>query len=277
MLPYSSRTPLGVPADAGKGMPMRDMLKTLSHDLKSNHGGPRWNIHDAATLILTTILLVLFFYYARAGFLRGDKLEALSGLLGISPQNPYFRLLPYAYSAVMSVLIRVLIPCLFIWFILKDSVQHFGYRVRGKTGHFHIYAFLFFIMIPILYLVSLTEGFQQKYPMYPMAIQGWDHFLLYQLCYGTQFFALEAFFRGFLLFALFKRFGYYSILIMVMPYCMIHFGKPILETLGAIVAGSVLGYLALKSKSWLYGALLHWAVGILMDLFAILQRGGFRH
>ena len=109
-----------------------------------------------------------------------------------------------------------------------------------------------------------------------MAINGWDHFFAWQLCYRTQFFALEAFFRGFLLFALFKRFGYYSILIMVMPYCMIHFGKPILETLGAIVAGSVLGYLALKSKTWLHGALLHCSVGFLMDLFAIFQRGGFR-
>ena len=80
-----------------------------------------------------------------------------------------------------------------------------------------------------------------------------------------------------MLFALFKRFGYYSVMIMVIPYCMIHFGKPVAETFGAIIAGVALGYLALKSKSWFYGGLLHWSVGITMDIMAIMQRGGFKN
>ena len=66
-----------------------------------------------------------------------------------------------------------------------------------------------------------------------------------------------------------------KLVIMTIPYCMIHFGKPMPETLAAIVAGLVLGYLALKSKSWLYGALLHWAIGITMDLLSIFHKGGF--
>ena len=255
---------------------MKSLWKTLNHDLKFNNGGPRWNSQDVQTFILATILLVIFHYYGKASFLKSDRLETLSEFMRISPEAPYLEILRYAYWAIMAVILRMLVPCLFIWFILKDSIRDYGFRVRGEPGYCRLYWLLFCIMLPILYLVSLTEGFQQKYPLYPMAINGWDHFFAWQLCYGTQFFALEAFFRGFLLFALFKRFGYYSILIMVMPYCMIHFGKPILETLGAIVAGSLLGYLALKSKTWLHGALLHCAVGFLMDLFAIFQRGGFR-
>ena len=48
-----------------------------------------------------------------------------------------------------------------------------------------------------------------------------------------QFWSLEAFFRGFFIFGLRRRFGYYSVIIMTIPYCMIHFNKPITETLGA--------------------------------------------
>jgi membrane protease YdiL (CAAX protease family) len=57
---------------------------------------------------------------------------------------------------------------------------------------------------------------------------------------------------------------------------MIHFGKPVAETFGAIIAGLALGYLAMKSRSWVYGACLHWGVGITMDLLAVLQKGGFK-
>ena len=77
---------------------------------------------------------------------------------------------------------------------------------------------------------------------------------------------------GFLVFALFKRFGYYAVPIMTIPYCMIHFDKPAAEVFGAIVAGMALGYLALRSKSWLPGAVLHWAVGISMGVRATLSR-----
>jgi hypothetical protein len=44
----------------------------------------------------------------------------------------------------------------------------------------------------------------------------------------------------------------------------------------AVPAGLLLGYVALKTRSWVFGALLHWAVGITMDSLAIWHAGGFR-
>ena len=41
------------------------------------------------------------------------------------------------------------------------------------------------------------------------------------------------------------------------------------------VAGTVLGYLALRSRSFLWGALLHWSVGITMDAFVIGREIGW--
>jgi membrane protease YdiL (CAAX protease family) len=63
---------------------------------------------------------------------------------------------------------------------------------------------------------------------------------------------------------------------MVVPCCMIHFHKPMLEALGAIVAGVFLGFLALRDRSWYGGALLHSLVAVSMDLLAVSRAGLFK-
>ena len=68
--------------------------------------------------------------------------------------------------------------------------------------------------------------------------------------------------------------GSHAIFAMVVPYCMIHFGKPGLETVGAIFAGVVLGTLAMKTRSIWSGVLIHVSVAVTMDVVSLLQRGG---
>ena len=60
---------------------------------------------------------------------------------------------------------------------------------------------------------------------------------------------------------------------MLIPYVAAHFGKPMLETLGAILAGLFLGYLAWEHRSFWLGVALHWGVALMMDLFALYRRG----
>lgn len=59
---------------------------------------------------------------------------------------------------------------------------------------------------------------------------------------------------------------------MMVPYVVIHFSKPLFETIGAIVAGVVLGHLSLRTRSVAGGAFLHWAVAVAMDVAALAQR-----
>jgi membrane protease YdiL (CAAX protease family) len=56
---------------------------------------------------------------------------------------------------------------------------------------------------------------------------------------------------------------------------MIHFGKPMPETIAAIIAGIFLGKMALRSGSILPGILLHYTVAISMDLLSLWQQGYF--
>jgi membrane protease YdiL (CAAX protease family) len=53
---------------------------------------------------------------------------------------------------------------------------------------------------------------------------------------------------------------------------MIHFGKPLPETVGAILAGILLGILSLKSNLIWLGVLLHFSVALAMDCFSLMHR-----
>ena len=60
---------------------------------------------------------------------------------------------------------------------------------------------------------------------------------------------------------------------MTIPYCMIHFGKPMPEAIAAILAGIILGTLSLKSKNIWLGVLIHCSVALTMDLCSLWQKG----
>ena len=89
----------------------------------------------------------------------------------------------------------------------------------------------------------------------------------------VQFFCLELFFRGWMVGALRRAMGSAAIFVMALPYCMIHYGKPYLEAHGAIVAGVVLGSLAMRTRSIYAGFLLHITVAAGMDLLSLYKRG----
>jgi membrane protease YdiL (CAAX protease family) len=131
------------------------------------------------------------------------------------------------------------------------------------------------VFTPVL-LVSNTPAFLKQYPFYKQASQSLGHFILWELSYGFQFFCLEFFFRGFILFALVRYLGHAAIFVMTIPYTMIHFAKPLPETLGAILAGIALGTLALRTRSIYGGVLIHIAVAWSMDLLVLFHKGELR-
>lgn len=124
---------------------------------------------------------------------------------------------------------------------------------------------------------SAGKGAFKEYWIYivMLCVQGetlFPNFWTWEALYFCQFFALEFFFRGFMVHGLKHRFGIYSVLVMMIPYCMIHFGKPLPETLAAILAGLVLGILSLKTHSILLGVAIHYSVGLMMDLAALWHK-----
>jgi membrane protease YdiL (CAAX protease family) len=89
----------------------------------------------------------------------------------------------------------------------------------------------------------------------------------------VQFFGLEFFFRGFLLHSLKPSLGTYSIFVMMVPYCMIHWGKPMPEAFAAIFAGLFLGWLSYHNGNIWMGLVLHCTVAFSMDVMALFNKG----
>lgn len=233
---------------------------------------------DRRTMVVfgvATVLLVVFEYWGLPSRFAGTGWHArVAEALG--PGYVEYRpLLPFQYWGLSSLVIRVLLPLAVIVLVLRERPGDWGFRVGGQWAHLRIYLLLLVGMVPLLWLASLMPAFQAKYPFYGLAGLGGWHFWGFQLFYGLQFLGVEAFFRGFMLFGLYARLGYYAIPVMVIPYTMIHFGKPVPETFAAIAAGFILGWLALKSRSFLWGFFLHWAVAITMDLLVIGHDQGF--
>ncbi|HVZ74740.1 MAG TPA: CPBP family intramembrane glutamic endopeptidase [Polyangia bacterium] len=162
---------------------------------------------------------------------------------------------------------------LVVWplFFRKDSLLDFGLRPRGFREHAWIYGLCVVVMVPMLLLVSRQGDFASYYPLYHQAGRSWLDFLVWEALYIAQFLTLEIFFRGWWIRAT-RVFGVGAIWSMIVPYAMIHIGKPYLEACGAMVAGVVLGSLSMRTRSIYAGFLVHVTVAILMDVVSLNHR-----
>ena len=235
---------------------------------------PEADREAAIVLITATFSLLVFAYWGRPGWYNGSELgEWVTRNIG-GPFADFPRVGGYVWWGITSTTLRLLAPLAIIVWVIRRRPVEYGYRLRGIASHVPMYAVFYLVMLPVLIWASSFASFRSFYPFYERASEGGTAFWLYELGYLTQFIGLEAFFRGFLTFGLVRRFGMLSIVVMTVPYTMIHFGKPMPEATAAIFAGLILGYMALRTRSFVPGIFLHAGVAITMDLL-VLWRNGF--
>ena len=165
----------------------------------------------------------------------------------------------------------VVVPVLAIWAMPGEKLGSYFISLKRFWHHLPIYVGLYLLILPAVIIASRTTSFATTYPFYKLANRSAFDFWVWEALYALQFVSLEFFFRGFMLKALKPRFGSGAIFVMVVPYCMIHYGKPMAETFGAIIAGIVLGTLALRTRSIWGGVVIHVGVALTMDLLAVAQ------
>lgn len=214
-------------------------------------------------LALTCVSLTLQEYYGQTGGFRRFFPERFVG--------EYAQLESYAWWSGWRFLGYVVLPSLVIFCLPGERWRDTFVSLRGFVRHLWIYVLLFALMIPILVVVSRFGSFSDTYPFYRLAHRSAFDFWAWEALYALQFLSLEFFFRGFMLKMLAPRMGSTAIFVMLVPYCMIHFGKPVTETLAAIVAGIILGTLALRTRSIWGGVLIHVGVAVTMDLLTVGQ------
>jgi membrane protease YdiL (CAAX protease family) len=186
-------------------------------------------------------------------------------------ESPYYVLFQHVWWALWRVIGYFLIPAAVVKWVFKGRLRDYGLQTKGAGEHVWIYVVCFCPVLVLVIIMSFRSDFLNYYPFYDQAGRSWLDLLIWEALYAAQFFSLEFFFRGFWLKACKRSLGSYSIVAMVVPYCMIHFGKPWPEVLAAIVAGIVLGTLSLKTRSVWNGFLIHVSVALSMDFAALIQ------
>ncbi|MGB7203801.1 MAG: CPBP family intramembrane glutamic endopeptidase [Pyrinomonadaceae bacterium] len=250
------------------------MLEILHH-IKNDFA--RLDRRAVFALVYTAAALTCITYLKKPEYLAAILANTPFANIGNEAVNPTANNL---YSLVWWVLVSMMfyfvVPALFVKFVQKRRLSEIGFNFKIEKGFTKLLLQCTAIMLPLVYLMSLTSGFAAKYPF--LKVYNGDPYLsstllVWELAYFLQFFGLEFFFRGFLVHSLKPQLGLYSIVVMTVPYTMIHFQKPMAETFAAIVAGIFLGWLSLKNGNIWLGLVLHCTVAFSMDILALWNKG----
>jgi len=183
--------------------------------------------------------------------------------------SKYYELESFAWWSGWRMLGYVGMPMLLLVFLRGEKIAAYHVSLRNFFKHLWIYVVLFLCILPAVLYASTTPAFRHTYPFYRLANRSSFDLWMWEALYAAQFVSLEFFFRGFILQGLRRALGSNAVFVMIVPYCMIHFGKPLPETLGAIGAGLILGTLAMRTRSIWGGVLIHIGVAITMDILAL--------
>lgn len=240
----------------------------------------RPDLKTIGVLLISAFSMIVLHYFGHhssfkyVGFLF-DAIGLEKSIDAAFTDSPYSNLYQLIWWAWVCVVAYFIIPAIYIVFVLKEKLTDYGLKLQGIASGWKIYAVLLLLVLPFVIVASFEKSFQQTYPFFlpnvgtPLfpALWYWEFF------YAVQFFSLEFFFRGFMIHGTRHRFGVYSVFVMVLPYCMIHFEKPLPEAIGSILAGIVLGLLSYRTQAIWWGAVLHILVALTMDYLSLWHQG----
>lgn len=221
-------------------------------------------VKSTAVLLSAPLLLAVQRYYGSMEFFK----DHFGWMFRGSVEDVYAGL--YFFFSVF--VLMGLIPLIIIRFVFRQSLREYGLRWGDwRRGLVAIVVFLPPIAVLLLLPSSKIEAVRSYYPFVKSIQSNPGNFFLVEALRGLLFYtAWEFFFRGFMQSGLKPAFGVWpSILIQTTPSCLWHIGTPDAEIFGSIVAGIFFGWLAFRTRSIVYGFILHWSFGIILDLFII--------
>lgn len=230
--------------------------------------------------VITVFVLTFAYYFGDYKFVVSilrdlgfiDQAQQFQRIMTTHSDAGFYRPL---YWASVVIFFYLILPAIFIKWIFRESFSDYGMCFKDAFKYYRLYVLMLVVMLPLVIYFSATESFLKMYPFYKVAPGDslFPKFFIWEFFYFLQFIALEFLFRGFILHGTKHRFGFYAIFFMMVPYCMIHFGKPMPETVAAIIAGLVLGYMSLKSRNIWMGVFVHCSVAFMMDISALYRKG----
>lgn len=214
--------------------------------------------------ISVAILQTISWYYTSRNFFRLNLFDQYQF-------EPNVYLYEFLYWFIGDFFTFVVLSILIIKFLFKEKLKDYGLKFGDYKTGLKLSVIFIIIMLPIIWFASSEPSFVNTYPQLVSARNSWNIFFIFEAGLLIYLVAWEFIWRGFMMFGLEKKFGYYAILIQMIPFLILHNGKPAAETFGAILGGIALGILAYRTRSIYYCVLTHMSVMFSIDLITTLR------
>jgi membrane protease YdiL (CAAX protease family) len=161
------------------------------------------------------------------------------------------RVIDHAYDRFV---LEFLVPVAIIVVLWREDPRRYGLTLGDWRRGLPITAAGVAIMAVIIWYAGQQPDFRAYYTDLIAGRPGW------RLVVDTavDIFAWEFFCRGWLLWGLGRKYGADAIWLQVIPFTLMHVWKPQLEQFSTILGGAFFGILAWRTKSIIWGWLLHW-------------------
>lgn len=162
----------------------------------------------------------------------------------------YYQFSPW--KVLDRTILYLVIPLVIILIIFRDNPADFGFRLGDWKLGLLLTIGSIILITPVLWL--LTHGNTD--------MQGYYHDQLKGLPWTTfaDLLGWEFIFRGWLLFGYARKFGPEALWLQAVPFALAHVGKPEIETFSTIFGGFAFGWIAWRTRSFVYPFLIHWFV-----------------
>lgn len=238
---------------------LKDELADLSSAIKTI------NKKIVVIFISVALLQTISWYFTSRQFFRSNLYYSLFN------ENPNADLYEFIYWFAGDFITFFICGLLIIKFLFKENLTGYGVNFKESGLGLKVTYLCIIVMLPVIWFVSSSVSFSNTYPMLQSVKSNWYIFITFQLFLLLFIFAWEFFWRGFMLFGLKKEFGYYAILIQMIPFVILHNGKPVFETFGAILGALALGILAYRTGSFLYGVIIHYLVMFMIEFLSVIR------
>lgn len=150
--------------------------------------------------------------------------------------------------------LEFIIPIAIILLVWREDPRQYGLRLGDWRLGLVVVVAGVAVMAVVIWFLGRLPDFRAYYtdtiagrPMWRLIVDT-----------GVDLLAWEFFFRGWLMWALARKYGTDAIWLQVIPFALMHVWKPEIEQLSTLFGGAVLGLLAWRTKSFVWGWLLHW-------------------
>lgn len=231
-------------------------LRTLFRDTF-----PDLEAHPVGLTAMSMAMLTIYIEVSRRRWMPEAWVEWVESVTGFDN----FQLARYWWKDSMCALLLMVIPLIIMRLAAGWKLRDLGFRLRGTLSEFKLVIVLWIAFLPVLWFVSDFPRFEKTYPQVRAIQTDGLMFVAHHAYYIVYWMGWEFFFRGLLLFGFERDYQSKAVLLSTFPFVVMHYGKPPIEMMAAILAGFILCGIALRSRSILPGVLLHWLVQMSID------------